>query len=303
MNCQSFKTQIDEAAFTAELHRHLSECAGCRTFHEERECLKAMLAKLENVGAPANFEFGVKAKLNSLPAPSGHRTWARRFAFATPALAAVAVSAFVLTNYNGAPTPETVATTATTQGTSFAPTPVAAPSPPLASEQQIAAANANTTAVTTPTLLKPAVSVPKNNNQLAAQSSQPKQTRNNLSNREDEIVTRTIQEKSVKTITQSVGTATPIIPKDFDPKQKIAAGKALSFFGVDVSEDGGVKAVQTNSAAAENGISAGDKIETVNGQKITEANLENTLQQVTVEVVRGGNKRKITMSVKGNQPK
>ena len=83
MNCQSFKNQIDEAAFTAELNRHLEACSGCKTFREERECLNRLLAGLEHINAPTNFEFGVRAKLNSQPDANGNRVWIRRFVFAS----------------------------------------------------------------------------------------------------------------------------------------------------------------------------------------------------------------------------
>jgi membrane-associated protease RseP (regulator of RpoE activity) len=303
MNCQSFKNQIDEAGFTAELHRHLAECTGCRTFQEERECLKTLLAKLETVEAPANFEFGVKAKLNSLPAGNDNRVWIRRFAFASPALAAVAVSAFFLTNYNVFSTSEQT-TSPVAQTANVAAAPIVVPSPSVA-PTQMASANTNVnTDVVTPISPKPTISVVRNDDQLAVQSSPLKQPRVNTPKRDREVMSGTIEEKAVKTIDSGVKTAPPpLFPTGFDTNQKVAANKALSFFGMEVSDDGSVKSVQTNSAASENGITAGDKIENVNGQKIGDANLESPLQQITVEVSRDGNKRKVTMSVKAPAPK
>lgn len=304
MNCQSFKNQIDEAGFTAELHRHLAECSGCRTFQEERKCLKGLLAKLETVEAPANFEFGVKAKLNSLPAGNGNRAWIRRFAFASPALAAVAVSAFVLVNYNASPTPETQSPIA--QTANVAPAPVAVPSASVAPIQELSSVenlNANVNVVA-PIAPQPTVSVNRNNGQFAVKNAVPKQTRQNLPKPVEDVISTTVKEDAIKTIDSGVKTAEPpLLPTGIETTQKVAANKALSFFGVEVSDDGSVKAVQTNSAASENGIAAGDKIETVNGQKIGDANLESPLQQITVEVLRDGNKRKVTMSVKAPAPK
>jgi hypothetical protein len=299
MNCQSYKNQIDEAAVTAELHRHLESCTGCKTFKEERECLHKLLGKLELVNAPMNFEFGVKAKLNSLPERGGNRVWARRFAFATPALAVAAVSAFVLTNYNLTSSPQNEPTTVAVQNTNAAPIenlfPVVSPT-----QQIAAAANANsTTAVSLP----PKQTFPAQNSsrQVAMGNISGKQSKRNAPKTDKEAVTgRDIDEPRNSSDEALRPAAPPLIPEAFrgGVSGKVAASTVLSIFGIEkISEDGTVESVNSTSKAAEFGIASGDRIETINGQKLGGANLDNSFKQVKIEVVRNGAKRTVTMSV------
>ncbi|MDQ4123458.1 MAG: PDZ domain-containing protein [Acidobacteriota bacterium] len=297
MNCHSFKNQIDEAAFTDELNRHLEACADCKTFREERECLKRLLENLEHINAPANFEFGVRAKLNSLPATKGNRVWIRRFAFASPALAAVAVSAFVFSNYNSPSVDQPQIAVQSTDPVPIAvnPLPVVTPSP-----QTLAAANSDLS-TETPILTKqvpPALSVSE---RFANRNVPQRQQRPNAPKAvDDKIKSITIEERPVMSQQLGVDKAQVLLPQEFKDSVtgKVAADKVLSFFGIDkISEDGTVESVNSISEAASKGIVAGDRIETINGRKLTGADLDSSFRQVKIEVLRNGTKRIVTMDL------
>lgn len=293
MNCQSFKNQIDEAASTAELNRHLEACADCKTFREERECLSRLLAKLEHVNAPTNFEFGVRAKLNSLPATNGTRVWIRRFAFATPALAAVAISAFVFTNYNvfspNANQPIVV------QSDNVAPT--ANPSPVVSPTQpMLVAANTNP-AIDSPVTTKEIQSAPNQSKQVAASKGLVKQSNSAARKQDKDVIGSKDSDNPINSRQEALNPApTPLIQPEF--RGKVAPSQVLSIFGIEkISDDGTVESVNSKSEAAGKGILAGDRIETINGQKFSGADLNNSFRQVKIEVLRNGTKRIVTMDL------
>ncbi|HYO63235.1 MAG TPA: hypothetical protein VER08_06215 [Pyrinomonadaceae bacterium] len=68
MNCQQYRREIDEtdpAAPGADAAAHAATCAPCRRFADERARLRALVAELEPVGAPPDFEFRLRARLAS----------------------------------------------------------------------------------------------------------------------------------------------------------------------------------------------------------------------------------------------
>jgi len=298
MNCQSFQNQIDEAAFTAELNRHLEACSGCKTFREERECLSRLLSGLEHINAPTNFEFGVRAKLNSLPATNGNRVWVRRFVFASPALAAVAVSAFVFTSYNVfspniEPTPVAVQ--------SSNPAPIANPLPVVSPTQQILATSNLNLSTETPIMPKQPLPVITPGKQAATGNASIKRPDSSTRKTDKEAITGKDVDEPKKSGEMALSpAATPLIQDDF--KRKVAASQVLSIFGIEkISDDGTVQSVGSNSAAAEKGILPGDRIETVNGQKFAGADLDNSFRQMVIGILRNGKKSVITLDLP--QPK
>jgi membrane-associated protease RseP (regulator of RpoE activity) len=298
MNCQSFKNQIDEAAFTAELNRHLEACSGCKTFREERECLSRLLTGLEHINAPTNFEFGVRAKLNSLPAINGNRVWVRRFAFASPALAAVAVSAFVFTNYNVF-SPNIEQTPVAIQSSN--PAPIANPLPVVSPTQQILATTNSNLSTETPIMPKQTLPAPNPGKQVATGNASIKQHKSPVLKTDKEAITgKDVDEPKRSGEMALRPAATPLIQDDF--KRKVAASQVLSIFGIEkISDDGTVESVGSNSAAAEKGILPGDRIETVNGQKFAGADLDNSFRQMVIGILRNGKKSVITLDLP--QPK
>lgn len=296
MNCQSYKNQIDETALSAELHRHLESCGDCKTFKDGRECLQNLLGKLEHVNAPANFEFGVKAKLNSLPARSNNRVWTRRFVFATPALAVAAVSAFVLADYNLVSPPQNEPTRIAVQNTNAAP--IANLSP---SEQTSVATSANSTTIESAPTKQNLPVLNDGNGQVAIGNGSRKQTKRAAPKTDkDSVRGRDVDEPRNSSDEALRPAQTPLIQEEFRQGVlgKVAANEVLSIFGIEkISENGTVESVNSTSKAAEFGIASGDRIETINGQKLAGANLDNSFRQVKIEVVRNGVKRTITMSV------
>lgn len=298
MNCQSFKNQIDEAAFSAELNRHLEACSGCKTFREERECLSRLLAGLEHINAPTNFEFGVRAKLNSLPATNGNRVWIRRFAFASPAVAAVAVSAFVFTNYNVF-SPNIEQTPVAVQSND--PAPIANPLPVVSPTPQILAATNSNLSTETPIMPKQTLPAPSPGKQVAIGNASIKQQKFPVLKTDKEAITgKDVDEPKRSGEMALRPAATPLIHNDF--KRKVAASQVLSIFGIEkISDDGTVQSVSSNSVATEKGILPGDRIETVNGQKFAGADLDNSFRQMVIGILRNGKKSVITLDLP--QPK
>ncbi len=58
MNCEIFQNEIENATLNSETLKHLQSCAECRQTAKLRE----VLADLEKVSAPANFDFQLKAR-------------------------------------------------------------------------------------------------------------------------------------------------------------------------------------------------------------------------------------------------
>ena len=68
MNCQKYRREIEEAgrgapAASEGAAAHAAACPACRKFADERARLRALLAGLEPVNAPDDFEFRLRARL------------------------------------------------------------------------------------------------------------------------------------------------------------------------------------------------------------------------------------------------
>jgi hypothetical protein len=66
-DCKSIRREIDEANLEAPLtfkaSEHLSRCEECRRFQTDRHTLRSLMADLEMVGAPADFDFRLRARM------------------------------------------------------------------------------------------------------------------------------------------------------------------------------------------------------------------------------------------------
>lgn len=66
-DCNSVRREIEESnlddRLAIEVNEHLSSCDRCRRFHQERHTLRSLMAELETVGAPADFDFRLRARL------------------------------------------------------------------------------------------------------------------------------------------------------------------------------------------------------------------------------------------------
>jgi hypothetical protein len=65
--CKSFRAEIDETsdsqALWPETAKHLSSCSACRTLAAEQHALRGLLANLDTVTAPSDFDFRLRARL------------------------------------------------------------------------------------------------------------------------------------------------------------------------------------------------------------------------------------------------
>ena len=70
MNCEQYRTEIEESDFTAgrltaRSEAHAATCAVCRDFGDERAALRGLVAGLARVDAPPDFEFRLRARMSA----------------------------------------------------------------------------------------------------------------------------------------------------------------------------------------------------------------------------------------------
>ncbi len=106
--CREVRQEIDNSelrqSFSAGSEAHLSVCAACATFRDERARLRELVGGLQPVTAPADFEMRLRARIareRDLP----KQPFIFRFVMSTPAIAVaavvvIAVSAAVFINQN-----------------------------------------------------------------------------------------------------------------------------------------------------------------------------------------------------------
>jgi hypothetical protein len=90
MNCQKCKIEIEERDLRREqlsdaATAHVSACASCRVFGEERLALRRLVGGLEKVSAPADFDFRMRARM-AAEASAASATRAGWFNFSPAAL-------------------------------------------------------------------------------------------------------------------------------------------------------------------------------------------------------------------------
>jgi hypothetical protein len=70
-NCRAIRGEIDEANLEAPLtlktSEHLRVCEDCRRFHDDQRTLRSLMADLETVGAPPDFDFRLRARIREKP--------------------------------------------------------------------------------------------------------------------------------------------------------------------------------------------------------------------------------------------
>ncbi|MGH9882652.1 MAG: hypothetical protein ACRD6N_14545, partial [Pyrinomonadaceae bacterium] len=94
VNCESVCRQIEEVDLGSQpdsaAQEHLRRCDPCQRFYEERMKLRLMVASLETVPAPPDFDFKLRARLrNEQPEHAGFRVGGLAFGFRSMALAAL----------------------------------------------------------------------------------------------------------------------------------------------------------------------------------------------------------------------
>jgi hypothetical protein len=100
MNCQKCKNEIEERNLRREglsdaAEAHLSACADCHVFGEERLALSRLVGGLEKVSAPADFDFRMRARM-AAEASAGRATRSGWFNFSPAALSWPLAACFAL---------------------------------------------------------------------------------------------------------------------------------------------------------------------------------------------------------------
>lgn len=72
IGCKTVSKEIDELESgqlpAAKAQAHLQDCGSCRSFYDDRQKLRQMIAGLETVEAPGDFDFRLRARLANLRA-------------------------------------------------------------------------------------------------------------------------------------------------------------------------------------------------------------------------------------------
>src|SRR5689334_10091972 len=101
-DCKAYRREIEEAAeggsASAGLRAHAARCRACAEELRERESVRALVGGLGRVGAPADFEFRLRARMAAAKAEGrggrfGGARWLYGFAPVAVAACFVVVSA------------------------------------------------------------------------------------------------------------------------------------------------------------------------------------------------------------------
>src|SRR5881394_3153029 len=104
--CRDVRREIDQSelhqSLSAGSEAHLASCAGCKTFRDERQHLRALVGGLQPVTAPADFEMRLRARIareRDLP----KQPFIFRALMSTPAIVVTAVAAIVFFSQRNRP--------------------------------------------------------------------------------------------------------------------------------------------------------------------------------------------------------
>jgi hypothetical protein len=116
-DCKTIRREIDEANLEAQLtleaSEHLRRCDPCRRFHDDRRKLRDLMAGLETIGAPADFDFRLRARLAREKPSNGFGRLllaARPIAAATLVILLALVAVVLKNRMSSAVNPQLVAT-------------------------------------------------------------------------------------------------------------------------------------------------------------------------------------------------
>lgn len=100
MACRPTRQQIDQAEsgqqLSAQAQRHVESCASCGAFQHERTRLRELLASLDPVTAPADFDFRLRARIAAQKDRAAPRSLFSSFVLSPPAISVVTVLVVVL---------------------------------------------------------------------------------------------------------------------------------------------------------------------------------------------------------------
>jgi len=91
IDCSKVRSEIEEAAIgeilAAPAREHLSNCATCAAFGDEQRKLRGMVASLETIEAPADFDFKLRARLAASRSSRAGLPWGNGFGMRSVAFA------------------------------------------------------------------------------------------------------------------------------------------------------------------------------------------------------------------------
>ena len=97
IGCKTVSKEIDELESgqlpAAKTQAHLHDCASCRSFYDERQKLRQMIAGLETIEAPGDFDFRLRARLANLR--SARVSAFSSFGFGLPSIALAVLAILV----------------------------------------------------------------------------------------------------------------------------------------------------------------------------------------------------------------
>ena len=94
-DCRTVRREIDASELgqrlSQSLEMHVSACAGCAQFRDERAQLRELVGSLKPVGAPADFDLRLRARIARDKDARAQQPFIFRFAMTTPAIAVAAL--------------------------------------------------------------------------------------------------------------------------------------------------------------------------------------------------------------------
>ncbi len=89
--CKTVCREIEEAEsgqrLSTSVTEHLGGCPECQSFYDERIKLRQLVASLETVAAPPDFDFRVRSRLANEKASAHAGFFFRNFSFGFPSIA------------------------------------------------------------------------------------------------------------------------------------------------------------------------------------------------------------------------
>jgi len=313
MNCREFLVEFEERnVLTKTAALHLNDCPGCKKMSGEQTRVWQMIDGLNEVNAPKDFDFRVKARIANARPSDFQPNFFPVLRYVLPLGIIVLLAGFIALNSTYFSDASAGGQMATVTNTTTAPTSV--------TEEKT---------LTNSVPESMAVAAPINNQALPVERPEQSKLATDKKPLEIKRETKFVAVKSpgsqpsepLKTplkdkfegsrtfegsTTRTFRSAPVFTPKDFSPNQKVEIApdsenkspfsieQIGSLLGIEIVTENGkrkVKSVVKNSSAARSGVKVGDVIEELNGKKLSDESLRSkTIGAKTLTVIRGSEK-------------
>ncbi len=99
-DCRVVRREIDESELgqrlSGQTETHLATCAACGQFQAERSRLRELVGSLSPVGAPADFDMRLRARIARENSARSRQPYIFRFVMSTPGIAVAALAVMVV---------------------------------------------------------------------------------------------------------------------------------------------------------------------------------------------------------------